>query len=157
MPISTPQPGPVMSKLISVQKDTYVLIQSKNTRVLVPAGSAYQTDYEWQISIYPTKNLIYSMCWGCQPIGDFSVCGESYGITGEGNCDMQKISLSDWTLDQYSFTDTKKFAFIAVDGTDNPGKSAIDYASVHTVNKQYPTLAEKQIIQKILSGISKTD
>lgn len=94
------------------------------------------------------------MCWGCQPISTFAVCGESYGMTGKGNCTQIETKIGKWTLHQHVYTDNKRFAFMEGNGVDN-SDTGLDFVSIKTKNNSVPTDQEKQIIDKILSSLTK--
>jgi hypothetical protein len=94
------------------------------------------------------------MCWGCQPIGTFAVCGESYGMSGKGLCESKPILIGDWEMEQHYFKKTNLFAFIAGPSGNSLGRSGSDFISVTTNNHQYPTSSEIKLVEEVLSGIA---
>ena len=146
--------SPTPLPLLQAKENLKIRMESENIVVFVPDGATYKTDFEWEMHIYPTQNLIIEMCWGCQPISLFGICGEGYGMGGEGICKSEKITLGNLEMVQHYFTDDRKFAFIAGPYGKNNDTLKSTFIGIKTSNNQYPTDSEKQILNKIISSIT---
>lgn len=146
--------SPTPLPILQAKENLNIRMKSENVIVFVPQGAAYKTDFEWEIHIYPTQDLSIDMCWGCQPISLFGICGESYGMGGEGLCKSEKIVLGNLEMEQHYFEKNRKFAFIA-----GPYGKSLDvlkstFIGIKTSNNHYPTDSEKLILDEIISKIT---
>ena len=151
---STPTrvPSPTPLPLLYTQTLKVINLDEGSYSITIPAGSAYKTDGQFPLYIYPTSNLVIEVCYGCQSFNSQTYCGDDFASDSPRNCTSSPVIISGIKMEAYYLKKNNQLAFI-----EGPYYSGLDFYTIRTVNQNPLTQSETQIISAMLSTIRRSN
>jgi hypothetical protein len=137
-----------------IEKDTPIFLTKCNAGMTIPKDATYKvTAGGWAVDIQLSNNVNVSMCTGCQPTELFQMCGPSYGMSGEGICESEKVNLGGIEMQKHIYKN-KSAGMAFISGNISGDQKGSLFMGITTSNNKNITKDEETLIDKLIKSIS---